>query len=89
MGYMIVGLWGLGWIIAVAVLRVRAGVGLWHRLRVFGPTGFGLAWNTTIAFCAFFWPITLVVWLARGCPEPRVVFNERALEREARLRAAA
>jgi hypothetical protein len=78
-------LWPVGFIVGIGVLRVRAGLGLWHTLRVFGPGGVGLAWPFAAGLCALLWPITLVVWLARGCPEPRVVFNERAEAREARL----
>ena len=34
-----------------------------------------------------FWPVVLVRWLVQGRPEPRVVFNEKAMEREGRTMA--
>lgn len=74
----------VGWLVAIMVIRVRAGVGIWHRLKVFGNDGFGLAWTMTAGTAALFWPVTLVIWLLRGRPEPRVVFNEKALERQRR-----
>ena len=81
---------GLGCIYAIValvslyVMRARAGAGIWHRLKVFGDDGFGLGWIVTITIAGLFWPVTLAIWLARGCPEPRVVFNEKALERRNR-----
>lgn len=70
--------------VATVVIRARAGAPTWSRLRVFGPNGFGLGWVLMGAVCSMFWPITLVVWLLRGRPEPRTVFNEKAAERQAR-----
>lgn len=75
-------LWFMGWIVAIGVIRARAGVTVWHRLQVFGEGGHGLEWTITAGSAALFWPITLVIWLARGRPEPRIVFNEKALERQ-------
>jgi hypothetical protein len=75
----------IGWITAIMVIRVRAGVGVWRRLKVFGDDGFGPGWTMSAGSAALFWPITLVIWLARGCPEPRIVFNEKALERRRRM----
>jgi hypothetical protein len=74
----------IGWLVAIMVIRVRAGVGVWHRLKVFGSDGFGPAWTLSAGTAALFWPITLAVWLARGRPEPRIVFNEKAVERRRR-----
>jgi hypothetical protein len=76
-----------GWMIAVCAIRVRAGVGVSDRLKVFGPNGFGLAWTLHSALKAVFWPLTLIHWLASGCLEPRVVFNEKAHQRLARRAA--
>jgi hypothetical protein len=76
--------WFIGWLVAIFVIRARAGAGVWNRLQVFGPDGFGLGWTTSAGTAALFWPITLVIWLARGRPEPRVVFNEKAVERRRR-----
>lgn len=79
--FLIISYW-VGVFVAVVVIRARAGVGQ-RRIRVFGRGGFGLAWTATSAIAVAFWPITLIVWLARGRPEPRVVFNEKAVERKA------
>ena len=76
-----------GFIVSVFVMRARAGAGIWHRLRITGPQGFGIVWTTTVALCSMVWPITLAVWLLRGRPEPRVVFNEKAVERQSRQAA--
>lgn len=78
------------WLVGVAgsamVMRYRAGIG--HgRLRVFGPNGFGPAWIATSIALSLAWPITLAVWLYKGRPEPRVVFNHRAEERQRRQAA--
>lgn len=83
LGAMVVVYW-VGFLVAIPVLRIRAGTGFWHRLKIFGPGGFGPVWVATMVVCAMFWPLTLAVWLARGRPEPRVVFNDRASERQAR-----
>lgn len=74
----------VGWLIAIMVIRTRAGVGVWHRLKVFGEGGYGPGWAMSAGLAAFFWPITLLVWLAWGRPEPRRVFNEKAQERRRR-----
>jgi hypothetical protein len=76
----------VGWFAAALVIRARAGAGIWYRLKVFGPDGFGLGWTMSAGLAALFWPVTLGVWLARGRPEPRVVFNDKAIERERRMR---
>ena len=72
----------VGFFVAVFVIRHRAGVGVWHRLKVFGPNGFGLTWLLWSSLKAMFWPATLAVWIATGRPEPRLVFNEKALARQ-------
>jgi hypothetical protein len=74
--------WFIGWLVAIFVLRLRAGVGIMSRLKVFGPEGFGLGWTMHSGFKAMFWPVTLIMWLANGQPEARVVFNEKALQRQ-------
>jgi hypothetical protein len=76
--------WLVGMFVSTCVLRARAGVGVWGRMRIFGSRGFGPTWFVTGVIASFAWPITLAIWLARGRPEPRVVFNEKALERERR-----
>jgi hypothetical protein len=78
----LVGVWIVGWLMAIFVIRIRAGVGLWHRLKVFGPNGFGLGWALHAGTKAMFWPVTLVYWLTSGRPEPGVVFNEKARRRQ-------
>lgn len=80
--------WFIGILVALSVMRVRAGAGFWRRLKVFGPNGFGPAWVVTIVACGMFWPVTLAVWLLRGRPEPRMVFNHKAEERLAAQQAA-
>ena len=67
-----------GIVVAVFVMRARAGAGIWHRLKIFGHDGFGLGWALTISAAAMVWPITLVKWLATGKPAPRTLFNEKA-----------
>lgn len=74
----------IGVIVSVSVLRWRAGTGFWYGLRVFGPNGFGPVWTGTVIVCSMAWPVTLAVWILRGRPEPRIVFNEKALERQRR-----
>ena len=81
-------IWVIGWIVAIGVIRSRAGVDIWHRLKVFGPDGHGPGWAFTAGTAALFWPLTLVVWLARGRPEPSVVFNEKAAERRRRAQGS-
>lgn len=88
MAAVIVWTWLLGGFVSVSIMRVRAGVGFWRGLRIFGPDGFGPGWATTVVISSMFWPITLVIWLARGCPEPRTVFNHKADERRAAARRA-
>jgi len=75
----------VGTFVSISVMRARAGVGVWHRLKVFGPDGFGPGWVLTCTLASMVWPVTLVAWLARGRPEPRVVFNEKAEQRRRRL----
>lgn len=75
-----------GTLISTIVLRARAGVGQ-RRIKILGADGFGVVWFLTALVSSLFWPVTLAVWLARGRPEPRVVFNEKAAERQRRLRA--
>ncbi len=70
----------IGIVITMVVIRSRAGVGQ-GRIKVFGDGGFGPVWFAVCVISMIFWPITLAVWLARGRPEPRVVFNHRAEER--------
>lgn len=79
----VVGVWLVGWLIAIFVIRVRAGVGVMSRLKVLGAGGHGLGWTLHAGTKAMFWPVTLVHWLATGRPEPRVVFNEKARQRAA------
>jgi hypothetical protein len=83
-GAALVWMWIIGVVVAVSVIRIRAGAGFWRGLKVFGHGGFGPVWVGTALVCAMVWPVTLAVWLARGRPEPRVVFNEKALERQRR-----
>lgn len=71
------------------VFRARAGIGIWRRMKVTGEGGFGLGWTLAAAGKTLVWPIVLVVWLVQGRPEPRVVFNDKARERQQRQAAAA
>jgi hypothetical protein len=79
----------IGMLVAMSVIRVRAGGGFWLGLKAFGPDGFGPVWVGTLIICSMAWPITLAVWLARGRPEPRIVFNDKAVERQRRAAAGA
>ena len=72
----------IGGIVAGIVLRVRAGVGVMCRLKILGPDGFGLGWTVHSAVKMMGWPVVLGMWLANGRPEPRVVFNEKAVQRQ-------
>ena len=81
--------WFIGIFVAISVMRVRAGAGFWRGLKIFGPNGFGPVWATTVVVCGMFWPVTLATWLARGRPEPRVVFNHKAEERRLATERAA
>ena len=78
----IVLIWFAGLVASVQVLRSRAGIKTWSRIKVFGRGGYGPGWVMWSAMKGFFWPVTLVVWLATGRPEPRVVFNEKAAQRK-------
>lgn len=76
----------LGMVAATVVIRYRAGTGQ-GRIRIFGPAGFGVGWFLTGMVASLAWPITLAVWLFRGRPEPRLVFNHKADERQRRQAA--
>ncbi|MER7889744.1 hypothetical protein ABTX15_07980 [Micromonospora sp. NPDC094482] len=78
----------VGFFIGMIILRARAGVGQ-GRIKVFGSDGFGPVWFTSQLVTLMFWPISLAIWLARGRPEPRVVFNHKAEERRRRRVAGA
>jgi hypothetical protein len=72
-----------GFFVSGYVYRARAGAGVMGRIAITGPGGFGVGWFLLLMCKAVLWPIVLVVWLATGRPEPRIVFNEKA---EARRR---
>jgi hypothetical protein len=72
----------IGFLIAMGVTRHRAGVGQ-GRIQIFGREGFGAGWFARHCVTVLFWPVSLVIWLAKGRPEPRTVFNDRARERQA------
>lgn len=76
----------LGFLVATVVTRHRAGTGQ-GRIRILGPTGFGVEWFAIALVSSMAWPITLAVWLYRGRPEPRIVFNHKADERQRRQAA--
>ena len=85
----LIGVWIVGWLVSVVVLRARAGAPWFARIRAFE---YGLGWTWATAFKAFAWPITLIAWLASGRPEPKVLFNEKAAqarERETAMQRAA
>jgi hypothetical protein len=81
MAAVIVLVWIVGWLAAIQVLRSRAGVKTWGRIKVSGRDGYGVGWVMWSGLKSLFWPITLIVWLAMGRPEPRVVFNDKAVAR--------
>jgi hypothetical protein len=71
----------IGLFAGMVAIRHRAGVGQ-GRIQILGREGFGLTWFCQTLVALLFWPVTLIIWLVRGRPEPRVVFNERAEERQ-------
>lgn len=71
----------VGIVVAIMTYRIRAGLGVWARYRIFGPDGVGLEWTALTAAKGFGWPVVFAVWLASGRPEPRIVYNDRAVER--------
>lgn len=73
-------IWFIGFFIGMVVVRHRAGVGQ-GRIKILGRDGFGFVWFWRMVFALVCWPVTLAIWLARGRPEARIVFNERAAER--------
>lgn len=88
MGFALSFIYLAGWLGTVCVMRVRAGIPLWGRIKVFGRGGVGVDWILIGIVIALGWPVALVVWLLRGRPEPRIVFNEKARERARRLASA-
>ena len=42
-------------VVAVTVIKARAGVGIWGRPKIFGPDGFGPVWTATTIVSAMFW----------------------------------
>lgn len=63
--------------------RQRAGINdLWGRIKIFGQGGVGVDWFLLTVCLMAAWPATLIWWLANGRPEPRIVFNEKALDRQ-------
>ena len=73
----------VGVIVSNGVYRSRSGLGFWSgRLRILGPTGVGMEWLVVTMGKMLAWPIVLGVWLATGRPEPRILFNDKALARE-------
>ncbi|MFF0655565.1 hypothetical protein [Micromonospora tulbaghiae] len=75
--------YALGWFIAFLVIQFRAGLG-WHGHKLLGEGGLGIEFLFFSWVAMMFWPVTLVVWLARGRPEPRIVFGDKAEERRRR-----
>ncbi|MEV1058759.1 hypothetical protein AB0I92_16010 [Micromonospora chalcea] len=69
-----------GYFISYLVVTFRAGLG-WHGNKLLGQGGLGVEFLLFSALTVTFWPIALIAWLARGRPEPRIVFNEKARER--------
>ncbi len=73
MGAFVGVVWFIGLVVAVSVIRSRAGLGIWQGLR--GSDAWSYFWLTKIGIYSIFWPVTLAVWLVRGRPEPPVVFE--------------
>jgi hypothetical protein len=79
----IVVIYFVGAAIYSVVRRSRAGINdLFGRIKIFGPGGVGPDWFLVSLVLTAVWPATFVWWLVNGRPEPRVVFNEKARERE-------
>ncbi|MCG5451833.1 hypothetical protein [Micromonospora hortensis] len=73
----------LGFFIGLIYVRARAGLGQ-GRIKIIGEGGVGLEWFVGSLLTLMFWPVSFVVWLARGRPEARIVFNDKARERRRR-----
>ncbi|MGV9213665.1 hypothetical protein ACTFTM_17565 [Micromonospora sp. RB23] len=73
----------VGFFIGMIAVRARAGLGQ-GPIKILGDGGVGLEWFVGSLLTLMFWPVSLVLWLARGRPEPRIVFNDKARERRRR-----
>ncbi len=72
----------VGLIVGMLIMRSRAGFGSFAPLVAYDGNGTSvLGWLITCLAMITVWPVSLVIWLARGCPPPRIVFNEKAAER--------
>lgn len=76
-------IWIVGMLISGFVYRARAGLGIWHRISPIGSGGTGLEWFFVTVGKVLVWPVVCALWVVKGTPEPRIVFNEKA---EARRR---
>lgn len=67
----------VGLVISIYVYRVRAGLGIFSKLRT-GSGGVGVGWLMLNVTKAVLWPLILGVWLARGRPAPGTHFTRSA-----------
>lgn len=72
----------VGIFVSSPIYKSRAGAPAFGRFRIFGKRGFGVGWITSVIGKMFAWPVVLVVWLIKGRPQPRRVFNEKAAARQ-------
>jgi|GEM_PF-6707883 hypothetical protein len=68
----------VGIFIARGVICSRAGLSAVRGFQVGGPDGFGYMFALRVGTASLFWPLALAVWLLRGRPEPKLVFDEKA-----------
>lgn len=81
-GAWIVGTYIVGLLLSTLVFRVRSGISVWEWGLHMLPK-YGIGWTFFTCTKMLFWPVVLVHWLATGRPEPRYVFNHKAVERTA------
>jgi hypothetical protein len=70
-----IGVWVLGCIPAIFVIRHRAGLGIWSPLRVTGAGGIGVGPLLFMVGKVMAWPATLAYWLLNDRPEPAISYK--------------
>jgi hypothetical protein len=69
------GIWVFGLIPAILIIRYRAGLGLWDRVRVTGAGGVGVGPMFLMVGKSMAWPVTLIYWLMNDRPEPAITYE--------------
>lgn len=70
--------YGVGVFVAITAVKIRAGVPV---MATIFPWDVGWVWFFMTFATTMLWPVTLVLWLKAGRPEPTVVFGDKARER--------